>query len=287
MTETHVAPRVRSLPERSAGLTVPQAPGRRRADDILSLRHGLAALRRAGDPAGVSSGELAFECGISRAAAYRVLQTLRTAGFLATSGSAKRPRFRITPRTAVLFSGYSAGVQLLDVAIPIMLEWTLETGWPLEFSTLAGSQSVIRYATDHVAPRALARLRAGTSTPAVESAAGLVCLAFQAATPLATVVSRLLPLPGSAADGGARRRELMVTLARVRREGYARMAPPRWREATIAIPLWSEGSAAAALALRYMRVADGGVAGHAQRLAMLQSLREKIACACGNPPQSG
>jgi IclR family mhp operon transcriptional activator len=286
MTETHVAPRVRGRAERVAGLRVPPALGRPRADDILSLRHGLAALRRATDLVGVSSGELAVECRISRAAAYRVLQTLRTAGFLATSGSPKRPRFRITPRSAVLFSGYSADIQLLDLAAPIMLEWTLESGWPLEFSTLAGNQSVIRYATDPVAPRALARFRAGTSTPAVFAAAGLVCLAFQAATPLSTVVSRLLPLPGSAGEAGARRRELLATLARVRREGYAQMAPPRLREATIAIPLWLEGTAAAGLALRYMRVADGGVAGHAHRLAMLQSLREKIAAACGKAPQS-
>jgi DNA-binding IclR family transcriptional regulator len=278
-TDTHLASLVKVGTRQATGRGVAPERGLRRADDILSLRHGLEALRRAAAAKGVSSGELALACGISRAAAYRVLQTLQTAGYLRATGLPKRPRFQVTQRICALSSGYAAGVRLLEVAMPIMLEWTLESGWPLEFSTLAGDQAIVRYATDHVAPRALARFRAGSKAPAIASATGLVCLAHQAPRRIAGFFATLPSFAGAAPDVRAARREFLASLARIRQDGFAQLNSPRLREATLAVPLWCEGGAVAGLGLRYMRVADGGVMGHAQRLAALHSLRARIRAA--------
>jgi len=253
---------------------------RGRADDIRSLRYGFEALRGAASPSGVSSGELARGCAISRAAAFRVLQTLRTAGYLTQTGSVKRARYRMSQQVRELFSGYAGAARVLDAAMPVMLEWTQASGWPLALSTLAGDRVVVRYATDPAAARALTRCKAGMSAPVLASAGGLVCLAFQ--TPL--VLSGFVGgLPDDAVMDGervCRREDCLARLARVRAEGFAVVNPRRMRESTLAIPLRLEGAVVGSLALRFMRVADGGPEGHNRRLASMQALGARIAAAC-------
>jgi DNA-binding IclR family transcriptional regulator len=256
----------------------------RRADDIRSLRYGFEALRKASSPSGISSGELALSCGISRAAAFRVLQTLRSAGYLIHTGSLRRARYRVSQQVRELISGYPGVAQLLDAAMPVMLEWTQASGWPLALSTLAGDRLVVRYATDHAAPRALARYKAGTSGPVLGSASGLVCLGFQAP---AVVAAFLAGLPDDSIMDGERictREHCFARLARVRSDGFAVVHPPRLRESALAVPLLIDGVVAASLALRFMRVADGGPEAHAQRLQTLHSLRARIAAVCNGEP---
>jgi IclR family mhp operon transcriptional activator len=251
-------------------------PARQPADDIVSLRHGLAALRLAGVSPELSSGSLAAACGISRAAGYRVLQTLVEEGYLDRSGGGNRVRYRPRQRVRELAAGYRGSVLVLDVAMPLMLEWTCEHGRPLALSTPDGEYSVVRFTTDPAAARALVRYRAGARMSALMSASAMLCLAYQPPGIQARAIARLprSPLPAYAERRSAP--EIASILERVRRAGHAVFRPVGLREATLALPLWLDGELCACVALRYMLVADGGSAGHAARLRLLGTLCDRI-----------
>jgi IclR family mhp operon transcriptional activator len=257
------------------------APGRRDSDDIRTLRYGFEALRLASADRGVSSGRVARACGISRPAAYRVLQTLLGEGYLLREGPLKRARYRLSGRVRSLAAGYDGEARLLDVAMPLMLAWTEEFGWPLALSTLVGDRAVVRFTTDPVARRALVRYRASRRAPPLTIPSALVCLAHQPADLLA--LGECVEL-----EGTVTRAELPQHLARVREDGFALYHAPGLRESTLAIPVAHDGGGVASLAMRYMRVADGGAEERARRLATLQALGARIACmANGNRERHG
>jgi DNA-binding IclR family transcriptional regulator len=262
--------------EPAAPATVRAPLAQREADDIKSLRHGIEALRLTARRQSVSSGDLARTCAISRAAAYRVLQTLQEEGYLLRTGRGNRVRYQSSQRVRELSAGYDGGVLVLEVAIPIVLRWTLAHGWTLAITTPAGEHCICRFTTDPAAARVLIRYKAGAKMTALMSASGMVCLAFQ---PPEIQAEALKHLPGKPLPPYAPRRsssELAAILDRVRRDGYATFRPIGHREAGLAVPIWLEGTMSACVSMRYMLVADGGRAGHAQRLKMLRSLCEEI-----------
>ena len=256
---------------------------RREADDIKSLRHGIAALTLASRRQAISSGELATACGISRAAGYRILQTLHDEGYLLRSGGGNRVRYSPAQRVRELVAGFEAGVQVLDVAIPLMIEWTQTHGWPLAIATPSGERCISRFTTDRAAARVLVRYRPGARMIAAMSASAMVCLAWQ---PPAIQAAALRSQPSAPRPPYARAlaaTELAAQLKSARRNGFAVFHPIGLREASMAVPVLLDDTLCAAITVRYMLVADGGNAGHAQRLRMLRALAERIsteAAAC-------
>ena len=249
---------------------------RREADDIKSLRHGIAALQLANRKHAISSGDLAAVSGISRAAGYRILQTLHDEGYLTRTGSGNRVRYAPAQRVRELAGGYEDDAIVLDAAIPLMLEWTRQHGWPLAISTPSGDRSVCRFATDAAAARVLIRYRPGAQMSAPMSASAMVCLAFQPTDIQAAAIRTLptVPVPDYAIAMSAA--ELTAQLKAVRSEGYSAFHPVGLREASISVPVLRGDTFCAAIAMRYMLVAEGGKAGHSQRLRMLRDLAEQI-----------
>lgn len=248
----------------------------READDIKSLRHGIEALRMAASRGTVSTTEVATACGVSRPAGYRLLQTLQREGYLAAQGTGRQIRYRLTLRVRELSHGYEGGVLVLDAAIPIMIEWTRENGWPLALSTPAGDHSICRFATDPTAARALIRYRAGVTMTALMSASAMVCLAYQSAAIQTEAIRRMIGAPLPAYARARSSADIATLLQQTRRNGYAAFYPDGLREASLAVPVWLDGALSASLAMRFMLVAAGGSSGHAQRLRILRGLCERI-----------
>jgi IclR family mhp operon transcriptional activator len=251
---------------------------RREEDDIRSLRHGIDALRLAAGRDGISTKEVTEGCRLSRAAAFRVLQTLCEAGYLLRSGRGKRVRYQLAQRVRELSDGHDATALVLEAAMPLMTEWTRVHGWPLAISIPVLDQAIRRFATDQVAARALVRYR---TTPermsGLMSASGLLCLAHQAPEIQAAALRSLqrTPLPSYAQARSPE--EIVAMLERVHRDGYVAFRPIGHREASLAVPVWFDGTMTACIALRYMLVSEGGAAGHALRLKMLRSLCDQVA----------
>lgn len=255
------------------------ASHRREADDIKSLRHGVAALQLLSRKRALSSGDLAAACGISRAAGYRILQTLHAEGYLLRSGNGNRVRYVAAQRVRELAAGFEGAAVVLNVAIPLMLEWTGVYGWPLAISTPNGDHVVCRFTTDPAAARVLIRYRPGAQMTATISASGMVCLAYQ---PPDIQAAALRTLPSTPVPGYARAlssAELSLQLKTARRDGCAVFHPIGLREASLAVPVMCDDAFCAAIAMRYMLVAEGGKTGHTQRLRMLRALADQIGAA--------
>lgn len=250
------------------------------ADDIKSLRHGLQVLELLGERPLASSGDVARACDISRAAAYRILQTLCDEGYLARNGAGNQARYELRQRVRELTHGYPGTMRLIDIAIPLMMAWTRQHGWPLALSTPQAEKTICRFTTDSAAQRVLVRFRAGVVMVAPMSAAAMLCLAYQ---PVEVQALAIRSLPGITLPPYAPRltaSQLASCLEKTRDQGFATFHPSGLREASLAVPVRIERRCMASLGMRYMNVAEGGAAGHRSRLQMLNALAQAIADRC-------
>jgi IclR family mhp operon transcriptional activator len=248
----------------------------READDIQSLRIGVATLRLLNGVESISSSELAEQLQLSRASAYRVLKTLASEGYVVSADPRRAARYRLSLRVRGLSDGFDGDVRLMAAAQPLMLERTARDGWPLTLSTPAGDRIFVRFTTDHATTRVLKRYRAGYYAPCLYSAAGLVCLANQSQTMQQVVVNsqaRSKPPPYGQARSIS---DTMRLLEQVRQRDYATYEPIGERENSIAVPLRHAGMLLASLTMRYMRVAAGGQQGLALKLGSLRELATQI-----------
>lgn len=250
----------------------------RQGDDIQSLRIGIETLRLLNTCDSMSSGELAQQLGLSRAAAYRVLKTLSLLGYAAESAATDRrgTRYRVTVLARGLSDGFDGDVRLLAVAQPLMLESTALHGWPLALATPVGDRCIVRFNTDHATTRVLRRYRAGGYASMIYSAAGLVCLSNLPAEAQAAVLSVQLkaetPPYGTEHSADA----YVKLLERIRQQDYATFEPAGDRESSVAVPLRLDAAHIGALTLRYMKISAGGPEGLTKKLATLRDLAARI-----------
>jgi len=248
----------------------------RQEDDIQALRLGIQTLRLLNERDSVSCAELVAEFGLSRPAAYRLLSTLISLGYVAAFGLPRKQRYRLSLRVRSLSDGFDGDRALVEVSQPIMLRFTESHGWPLALSIPAGDQYFVRFTTDHATSRLLTRHRAGEYAPCSGSATGLVCLANLPEPILVATRERMVRNSTSERALTSSIEGLQDTLRRVREQGYALDDQPTQRELNLAIPLYRRETFIAALTLRYMSVASNGEAGHTERLQWLRSLRASI-----------
>jgi len=86
----------------------------------------LEALAAAG-PDGSTLTELARGIGVSKSAAYAILQTLLGGGFVADLGAGSTRRYRLGMALARLGDVVVSGIALRDVALPVLRDLAVET----------------------------------------------------------------------------------------------------------------------------------------------------------------
>lgn len=242
------------------------------ADDIQSLRNGLAALRLMNFVGPISAAALARALDISRGTAYRVLKTLAELGYAQPSNIGRATHYAPTVRVCALSSGFVDDVRLLDVARPLMLAHTATHGFPLALSTPAGDHCFVRFNTDSATSRVLRRFRAGFFASSLVTAGGMLCLAHQPEQLREAVVDHLCGSPeGTGKTGGAA--ALLEQLEQIRRDDYATFQWAGEREGSIAVPLRWRGTVIAALILRYMIHASPQIE---PKLALMRELARQI-----------
>ncbi|MCP5359423.1 MAG: helix-turn-helix domain-containing protein [Sinobacteraceae bacterium] len=247
-----------------------------RRDDIYVLRLGLDVLKLFNAAVTLSTGEVASALGSSRAAAYRVIQTLLRLGYIVPVADCKRQRYRQAVKVLGLSQGFNGERRLVHVAQPLMMQHTRLSGWPLSLVIPASDRQFVRITTDHVAPRALTRQLAGRFESLLGSAAGLVCLANRSGLVQATVIRGIAKGDGGDPALTSQPERLHEVLQQVRRDDYAEHQWTGSRERTLAIPIRLHGAFIAALCQRFMVVAAGGRYDQARRLADLRQLGKAI-----------
>lgn len=260
----------------------------RQEDDIQALRLGVQTLRLLNEQDSISCAELVAALSLSRPAAYRLISTLSSLGYIVPFGSPRKRRYRLAVRVRSLSDGFGGDRALLEVSQQPMLRFTKTHGWPLALSIPAGDQYFVRFTTDHATTRLLTRHRAGLHASYLASATGLVCLANLPEALLSATTERMARHTASESQTAPSAERLHEILRQVREQGYAQDDQPTQRELSLAIPLRHQDTFIAALTLRYMSVAANGEAGHTERLQWLRTLaasieRELDECHAGTP----
>ncbi|MFI6034534.1 IclR family transcriptional regulator C-terminal domain-containing protein [Streptomyces sp. NPDC051315] len=190
--------------------------GARAPHFVRSFERGLAVIRSfdAEHPARTLS-EVARACGLTRAAARRLLLTLADLGYVHCDGRL----FRLTPRVLELGYAYLAGLTLPELAQPHLERLVAEVGESSSLCVLDGDDIVYvaRVPTRRIMS---ATITVGTRFPAHVTSVGRVMLADLPEEDLDARLARARPRPLTARTL-VTPEALRAELARVRRQGYA------------------------------------------------------------------
>lgn len=183
----------------------------------------------------MSLGQLHQLLDLPKPTVYRLLSTLRGAGYVVPEGDGGV--YRVTGKVRELGSGYTERSLLLDVGSPIARRVTRQIKWPLAIGTLDGTVIVVRYSTMPYSPLAVQATTVGHRLSLLESAMGLTYLAY------CDDVERevlLQLLRGAAPEGGLAEQSVASALRTTRRQGYGlRLPSRRGNSATVAVPIRS------------------------------------------------
>jgi IclR family pca regulon transcriptional regulator len=146
----------------------------RGGDFIQSLERGLAAIRAfTGDRSALSVTEVAERSGVSRAAARRILFTLRRLGYV---GTTENGLYRLEPTVLTLGYAYISSQDLIGLARPYMESAANELGGSCSLGVLHGTD--VMFIARVRAPGYLGTtLSVGSLLPAHLTAMGRVLLA--------------------------------------------------------------------------------------------------------------
>src|ERR1700692_298088 len=107
----------------------------------------IAVIRALNVRNGATVAPLARETGISRPALYRILETLRGAGYV--SVDLKRQHYCLTMLVRTLAEGFSDEDWVTQVARPVLRTLQRRVLWPVDLGTFMGNCIWIRETTRH------------------------------------------------------------------------------------------------------------------------------------------
>lgn len=194
---------------------------------------------------------MAAAIGLPRTTTFRILETLRAAGFV--ERDAQDDCYRPTVMVRTLSDGFDTQALVAHIARPLLESLGAQLAWPLAIATPCGAMMMIREATDHPAPPAAERYRPGVRIPMLTSAAGRAYLAYCPSAQRDSLLDLLArsPLPE---DRLARNRADVERLLRETRElgcGMARRARRALEETSLAVPVRVGQQILAAITLHY------------------------------------
>jgi IclR family mhp operon transcriptional activator len=178
---------------------------------IRAVARGLELLAALNRTPGASALALSRAAGIPRPTVYRLLETLRQAGYVARSPSDER--WVLRPAVRSLSDGFQDEAWVTQIAAPILFALTEGIGWPSDLATREGTEMVIRETTHRTARFSIDRGMAGHRLPILHSSMGQCWLAFAPPQERDGVLALLREQHDRAG--------LLRRLAAIRRRGYA------------------------------------------------------------------
>ncbi|MQP66552.1 helix-turn-helix domain-containing protein [Niveispirillum sp. SYP-B3756] len=199
---------------------------------------------------GVTVTDVANAIDLPRTTAYRVLETLCSAGYAVRDTS--DDHYRLTVLVRCLSDGYDDEAWVTEVAQPVLSQLGRKLVWPVSISTNQGNRMLLRYTTDKQSPLALERYNAGVRLPLLNSATGRSYLAFSPAPQRAALLDIALG-SGEEMEGAGRERALIEkTLSHIRKVGYAISVRQYRGESTAAVPIYSGTNLLGCVGMRFM-----------------------------------
>jgi IclR family mhp operon transcriptional activator len=222
---------------------------------IRALNRGLEVLTALNKLERAAINTLAASVRLPRTTTYRILETLRLAGYV--ERDAHDDCYRPTIMVRALSDGFDDEAMLAHIAKPHLAALGEALVWPVSIATPAGGVMVIRETTDHQSPLALEHYGAGIRMPILTSAAGRAYLAYCPAAERETLLE-LLARSTHPEDRIARTHsEVERILEETRAQGFgmAQRARRVSEETSLAIPLRAKNRLLAVVSVRYAATA--------------------------------
>jgi IclR family mhp operon transcriptional activator len=222
---------------------------------IRALNRGLEVLTELNRLERSAINTLANAVGLPRTTTYRILETLRLAGYV--ERDAHDDCYRPTIMVRGLSDGFDDEAMVAHIGKPHLASLCAAIVWPVAIATPSGTAMMIRETTDHQSPLALEQYGAGVRVPLLASAAGRVYLAYCTA-PQREALLELLARSSLPEDRLVRSRvEVERILNETRTQGYGLTQRARRvsEETTLAVPVRAKDRVLAAISVRYAATA--------------------------------
>lgn len=232
-----------------------EPPDRESTRPIRALNRGLAVLTQLNQLQRASINTLALAVKLPRTTTYRILETLRAAGYV--TRDRKDDCYLPTIMIRTLSAGYDREVVLEQHARPLLAALSRDILWPLTVSTPSGPTMLVRETTDRNCPLALEPIEAGARLPMLTTAAGRAYLAW-CAPQFRNAVLELLAHSTRPEDRLAQdRQEFDRLLGETRAQGFGLATRARRvsEETSLAIPVRAGEQVLATLMVRFAATA--------------------------------
>ena len=255
----------------------PKGQARESTRPIRALNRGLDVLTELNRVERAAINTMASAVGLPRTTTYRILETLRMAGYV--ERDAHDDRYRPTIMVRALSDGFDDEALVSHIARPLLASLGAQIVWPVAVATPMGATMMIRETTDRESPLALERYGAGVRVPMLASAAGRAYLAFCSERQRDALLELLArsPLPE---DRMARDRiEVERVLSETRSQGFgmAHRARRVSEETSLAVPVGAKNGILATVTVRYAATAVPLRTAVEQFLPKMREVAQKIA----------
>jgi IclR family mhp operon transcriptional activator len=222
---------------------------------IRALNRGLEVLTQLNRLDRAAINTLAAAVGLPRTTTYRILETLRLAGYV--ERDAHDDCYRPTIRVRALSDGFDDEALVAHMAKPLLAALGAQIVWPVAVATPLGASMMIRETTDRESPLALEQYSAGVRVPMLASAAGRAYLAYCSPAEREALLD-LLARSSLPEDRPARNRvevERMLHETRTQGFGMAHRARRVSEETSLSIPVKARDRVVATITVRYAATA--------------------------------
>jgi IclR family mhp operon transcriptional activator len=240
------------------------------------LNRGLEVLTELNRLERAAINTLAAAVALPRTTTYRILETLRLAGYV--DRDAHDDCYRPTIMVRALSEGFDDEALVAHIAKPLLAALGAQIVWPVAVATPSGTTMMIRETTDRDSPLALEQYSVGVRVPMLTSAAGRAYLAHCSNAQRESLLE-LLARSSSPEDRIARNRvEVDRLLAETRQQGYgmAQRARRVSEEISLAVPVQAKERVLATVTVRYAATAVPLRTAVEQFLPKMREVADKI-----------
>ncbi|MGF6539445.1 IclR family transcriptional regulator domain-containing protein [Paraburkholderia youngii] len=252
----------------------------KRTDDEAGLMRGplrtITVLRALNVRNGATVAELSAATGISRPALYRILETLRTAGYV--SINLRQQRYCLTMLVRTLAEGFSDEDWVTQVARPVLSALQRKVLWPVDLGTFMNNAMWIRETTRQSSPLTIDRGVVGLRFPMLQGATGRAYLAFCAENERKQILANLARCPEAGNELIEQPSAVQALLNRTREQGYGvRYGEQPTESGSIAVPILLEERVIGCINLTFIASALRPEEAARQHLAAMIRSAKKIA----------
>lgn len=217
-------------------------------EPVLRTLRILEALNR---HAPASLAQLCEATDLPKPTVSRLLQTLEEGGYV--TRLPRRAGYALRERTLRLSSGFRYADAVVEAARPFLSALTAEYKWPIGIATLDRDAMRVRFSTGRESPFAIDENFVNRRVPMLLSALGRAYIAYCSGDEREKILD-LLRVSSRETDRLARDpRAVARLLQSVRRAGFASAVEmPNAPAHGISVPVLSDGTAIAAITMRYL-----------------------------------